>query len=411
VNGAAAATANVTVAPPLVGAFSASKLAGLVPLTVTFNASASGGVGASAGATHWSFGNGLGASGSFVSTTYTSPGEYVAIASLSDRGHGNASEAFVIDAESPTAPGVGVTATVTPAVNVSSGETVAWSASRVGPPAALARTLLAWQFGNGGSAFGPAANETVFSPSDVPAGDRLTAYVELDNAIPSPILRVALPLPGFFAQEAGGFVPAVDALGVNAVFPAPIGLVPFSVTGSVNATGPGGTTVTWTFGDGTNSSAVSFHHVYYGAGEYTVRLQAHDGYADSAVRRSALVANAALAIAGCGPSGRHVAAPYTLHLEPTVSGGTGPPYGFLWTLPNGTQSNATNVTLTFSSAGTYGLTLVVTDAASAAFTCSWAIVVVALPPVTFLEIVAGGVLAGIVLAVVFVVVTRPPPGD
>jgi hypothetical protein len=407
VDGAASATANVTVAPALHATFTASTLAGPVPLVVTFSANATGGFRANASATHWTFGNGQDARGSSVLARYTSPGEYVAIASLADEGYGNASEAFVLDAESLSSAEVGVTATVSPAVNVSSGTTVQGTATPVGPASALASSSVVWDLGNGGSAFGHFANETYFAPADLPAGDELAASVAVDTPLLVPIVRVPILLPGFFANESGGFVPAVDALALSQEVTPSVGLLPLEVTGSAHATGPGGVQLGWTFGDGGSATGGSVDHVYYGAGEFTVRVQAEDGFGDSADRVEAVVANAALTVVGCGTSSRHGTAPYAVHLAPEAAGGTGPPYEYRWTLPNGTVSTATDVNLTFSAAGTYQLVLVVSDPSSGTTGCTWSIVVSSAPPVACLDVLAGGVVVGIALAVVFVVVTRP----
>jgi hypothetical protein len=408
VDGQATSTANVTVGPALQATFAASTLAGPVPLVITFSANATGGDRANASATHWTFGNGRNASGSSVLATYASPGEYVAIASLSDQGYGNASEAFVLDAEAPSSSAVGVTATATPAVHLSSGATVQWTADPVGPVSALVGSSVAWDLGNGGSAFGRFANETYFAPADTPSSDELVASVAVDTSRLTPMVRVPILLPGFFASEPDGFTPAVDALALSEEVSPAAGLLPLAVTGSAHATGPGGVQLDWTFGDGGRATGASVGHDYYGAGKFTVRVRAQDGFDDTGDRLEAVVANAALTVLGCGANDRHGSAPYTVRFAPEASGGTGPPYEYRWTLPNGTVSTATNVSLTFSAAGTYEVVLVVSDPSSATFGCVWAIVVSSVPPVAFLDVLAGGVGVGIALAVVFVVVTRPP---
>jgi len=405
----AMATATVSVAPALVATFNATTLAGPVPLAVTFSATASGGDDASASATHWSFGDGSGATGSSVTATYATVGEYVAIASLSDRGFGNASEAFVIDAEAMGSSAVGLTGTILPAVNLSSGTTVHWNATAVGPASALAGDVVAWNLGNGGSGFGPTANETYTAPVDLLAGNELLASVALDGPRLTPVLKVLIPLPDFFATEAGGFVPAADALQVSEeVYPA-AGVVPLLVAGSATTSGPGGVAVTWLFGDNRSGAGPSVSNVYYGAGDFTVRLQAFDGFGDLSDRTDTVVAGAALTLSGCGPRTRQGVAPYTLDLGPTPSGGAGPPYTFRWALPNGTASTATNVSLRFTSAGTYVVTLVVSDAAQAMYGCAWSITVTSLPAVSFFEVLGGGAAAGVGLAVFFLWATRPRP--
>jgi PKD repeat protein len=403
----ATAETNVTVAPALRATFDASTLSGPVPLTVTFTASATGGYLASASATSWTFGNGRSAAGARVTFTYTTPGEYLAVASLSDGGDGNASEAFLLDAQAPFSSTVGVTGTVTPAVNVSSGASVLWSATPVGPPAEIAGSVVAWNLGNGEGAFGPAANETYFAPGDEPPGNRLLASVAVDAPGLTTLVRVPVDLPGFFATEVAQFVPAVDALYLSADVAPVEGFLPLPVAGLASASGPGGTAVAWTFGDGGSGVGASVRHVYTGAGAFTVRADATDGFSDQASRLVAVVVNSSLALLGCGPSLRYGNAPFTLQLAPGAEGGAGPPYTYTWILPNGSVSHATSLNFTFSAIGTYALTLVVHDAGNGTTDCGWTVVVTSVPGFAFLAIVAGAVGVGVALAVVFVWAARP----
>jgi len=372
-----------------------------------FSASASGGFRANASATKWTLGNGHVAVGVRASATYATAGEYLAIASLSDAAFGNASEAFVIDAEPAGPPGVGITGTVTPAVNVSSGTTVRWNATVLGPPAQLAGSQLVWEFGNGGGALGTQANETFVAPEDLPAHDLLSAGVAVDAADGAPLVAASIPLRPFFAEEAAGFVPAVDALVATAAVTPEAGLLPLGVGAVANASGPGGVSVSWQFGDGGTGSGLSVDHIYYAAGRYTLALQAKDGFDDAAVRLAAIEVHAALDVTGCGASDRQGNAPFTVRLAPTVTGGTGPPYVYRWTLPGGSLSSSANVTLSFGSAGTYVVVLVVSDPTNGTFGCAWSFSITAVPPLTFVDIFGGSVVAGLVLAVVFVAATRP----
>ncbi len=407
-NDQATTEVNVTVALPLEARFTASTLAGPAPLTVDFAASVSGGYEASAGFTHWRFGDGAGAVGASAIALYDLPGEYLAIASVSDHGYGNASEAFLIDVESPAAPSaVGLTGTIEPAVNVSSGTAVTWTAAAVGPTDELVGTVVAFDLGDGGGAFGPTARETYDGLTDVLPDDVLSGSVTLDSVSLTPTLVVPVALPQFFAVEAGGFVPATDALVLTADVPAADGLVPLGTAASASATGPGGATIAWQFGDGATARGPNGSHVYYAAGRYTEKVTAADGFADTAVRLQTVVALPALAVA-CGPGLRFGNVPFTLRLAPTATGGVGPSYRFAWTLPNGTVSNATVVSLTFDAPGRYAVGLTVYDEADATVGCAWSIVVTDVPSVTFLEVIAGGVGIGIVLAAVFVWATRPP---
>ncbi len=301
VNGQATATANVTVAPPLDATFTASRLSGPAPLAVTFSVTATGGDDASAATTRWTFGNGAGATGASVATTYTTPGEYVAFGDLSDACDGNASEAFVLDVTGSGAVAPGITATITPAVNVSSGTTVAWNGSALGSSTALNGSILAWEFGNGGSSFGSTASETFFAPQDLPANDLLEASVALDGPGLTPLVVVSIPLPDFFAEEAGGFLPAVDALQLSVAVAPLTGTAPLSISGTGAVSGPGGAGITWAFGNGANSGGANATHIYAEAGAFVVAAEAKDGFLDTASRLFGIVVDAKSSTPRSGP--------------------------------------------------------------------------------------------------------------
>ena len=409
VNGEARAEVNVTVAPALNATFNASTLFGTVPLRVVFTASAFGGYDASAAATHWSFGSLGHAVGASAAVTYTTPGEYLAVASLSDSGHGNASEAFLLDAEAPGSSSPGLTATVSPAVNVSSGTTVHWSGDALGPSTVLAGTRLVWNLGNGAEAFGPVANETYYASTDLLAADTLAGGFGLDSATLSPILQQPIDLGGFFADEPGGFVPEVNAMVLRAALAPTAGAVPLEVNGTASVHGPDVSLVAWLFGDGSSAVGDRIAHNFYGGGDYTVTVRAYDAYGHVASRLIAIEANQALALTGCTPPTRHGSAPYTVELKPGPVGGAGAPYRYLWSLPQGGSSTAENVSLTFRSAGTYTAQVLVTDPSNATAVCAWTIVVAAPPAVgPPLVLVVGGA-AGAVLTGVFLWATRPVP--
>ncbi len=407
VNGGASATTTVTVDSPLVAAFSASTLAGPAPLTVDFSATVSGGDAATASATHWQFGDGTAATGSTAQATYPTPGEYVAVASVSDDGFGNASEAFLLDVEAPGSSALGLEGTIGPVVNVSSGATVTWNASVVGSVAPSAEDEIVWNLGNGGSAFGGTANETYVASVDLLSGDELSASVSLDTHRLTSIVTVPLYFPDFFATEAGGFVPSTDALVLSAEVAPISGAIPLVVDGTAAVSGPGGAQATWHFGDGKSGSGESVNHVYYGAGLYTIEMQGFDAFNDVGTRLSTVDVNAPLSLSGCAPVSLSGKAPYAVELAPTASGGAGPPYTYAWSLPGGTTSDAASVNLSLPNPGTYAVSLTVTDPVGTMYSCAWSITVTSSPPVGPLDVLAVGGAAGAVLGGVFLWATRP----
>jgi hypothetical protein len=392
----ASANDTVTVAPPLNATFTASTLAGPAPLTVVFSSDVvSGGYGADAATTGWRFGDGSGAVGQSVTAVYTTPGEYLAIGSLSDRGHGNASEAFVIDVEpAHGAVPVGVTATLSPAVNVSSGTTLSDTAQLVGP----AGTITFWNLGDGHSAYGPEIDETYIGPLPPADSNTLSAGLVVEDAYLNALLTVPITLPEFFATEPGGFLPAVDALTLSTDVRPALGVVPFNVSVSGNSTGPGGASLEWRFGDGNSSALGATNHSYAIPGGYTLEGYATDAFGDRATSDTAIAATAPFGVVA-GPSTGSGEAPLTVTFSASAYGGNGPPYGYNWSLPDGNTVEGPALSLTLSSGGTYTVTLDVTDRAGTLIQRSWTVSVTSAPVLTAAEIVALSTGVGILSAV------------
>jgi hypothetical protein len=395
------ASLNVTVAPPLDVTFAASTLSGPAPLMVQFGSSVtSGGYDAQASATRWNFGDGSGATGAAVSTTYDTPGEYLATGVLSDRGDGNASEAFLIDVEPPTGPTpLGVTATIAPAVNVSSGTTVRLAAQPVGPANETHGATILWDLGQGHSAYGDATAETYFGPLAPKLNDTLNLSLTIETAYLVPLVRIPFALTDFFAIEPGGFVPEADALDLGSTAGPATGVAPFEVSANASTTGPGGPSVAWSFGDGNGSSGPTTSHLYRDAGGFTLEAEATDSFGDLAVEDTAIAASAPLGVIG-GPTPSGGTVPLSVRFDVSAVGGKGPPYNYSWTLPNGTQAYGTDLNLSFATVGAYPVTLNVTDSAGDHYERSWTVSVIPVPILSFAEVAAAGSAVGIVLAVV-----------
>jgi hypothetical protein len=359
-NEQATAETNVTVTPPLLGTFAVSRPWGAAPLPVEFSATVQGGYEASASQTHWTFGDGNNAVGASVLETYETPGEYLAVGQVSDAGDGNASEAFLIDVLPPgPLQAVGIVGSIDPAVNVSSGSTVAFTASIVAPSGGMPLTV-GWTLGEGQSAFGPGANQSYFGPFPSPAPNTLLGSVSalLPNTVP--VDTLPFTLPSFFALEANGFVPKVSALALSSTVSPLRGLTPFTVKAGASVSGPGGGTAAWLWGDGESNDSAPASHTYTTAGEYTVEAQGRDAFGDQAVDSFQMVANGALQILG-GPSPSSGAPPVTVTFTALGVGGSGPPYRYRWTFENGTNTTGPSVNVTYRSSGTYSVRVNVSD--------------------------------------------------
>jgi kumamolisin len=418
VNDEAVASTNVTVVPSLDATFSASTLAGPVPLTVDFSASVTGGLDARASASAWTFGDGSNATGASVSVTYSSPGEYLALGRISDAGEGNASEAFLIDAEVGVASPLGIDGTISPAQDLLAGTAVTFSANLVGPiPGGGPAGPTEWQLGLGRSAWQPAGTsiaETYDAPLPSPADDALHGNVSVASNTLVPLRTVPFALGSFYSETTSGTVRAADALTANVTVGPTVGESPIVVSGEVTGSAPSSLECDWTASGSSGAAGCSAGFSLTATGSptpYTVATQVSDSFGDVATFLSAVVVEPALDLVA-GPSTVDGTAPLTVSFTAEISGGSGPPYSFLWTFPNGTTVSNENVSVVFGGAGSYLVHLSVTDSVGDAATDSWTIQVHGPPstlPAAFLLLASAAVGAGVAVAVAIRSRGRPPP--
>ncbi len=400
VDGSAEATENVTVAAPLEATFAASTLYGFAPLKVYFFSSVKGGVDANANQTRWTFGNGESAVGHSVSTTYEAPGEYLALGQISDLGEGNGSELFLVDVAPDTgALPIGLTATISPAVNVTSGAGVRFTATAEGPTSDIAESVIYWNLGFGRSAFGSPVSETYEAPAAPISNNTLLGEVTLETPYLQPIYTAGFHLAPFFQVESSGFVPRVDALDATTNVTPVVNLVPFDIFGNATAGGPRPWGVTWNFGDGTTEDGPVAQHTLYASQGYTVATHVTNAWGDSATLLTGITANGPLGVAGSAVPGGGPK-PLSVTIATAAYGGKGPPYHYAWTFSNGTRATTATVHLYFPEIGTYVLRLNVTDRAGNFALKNFTIVVGYPLPNAPLEIALGSAGLGALVAVV-----------
>ncbi|HYB79100.1 MAG TPA: PKD domain-containing protein [Thermoplasmata archaeon] len=383
------ASATVTVAPPLIGTFSASTTFGSAPLTVNFSASASGGYGANAANTVWTLGNGQQAEGSHASETYRTPGFYLALGHLADMGQGNASEAFLIDvgpapALASTRSPPSLVATVTPAIDVAWGATVNFSAQLYSAEGGPLPALFHWQLGTNASAFRPSFNWTY---PDFTTANNLTVELSATLADNGEMLNATLELPSFNGGRSDGYERAVDGLefGPAAPLEEPEVGLPWGATAPVLA-GPGNLSVSWTLGDGTSEVGRAVSHLFR-EGLYTVTVAAHDSWGDNA---TGVFGVAAWAVPRLNATFSPTTGPAPLEVVFSAGpgGGVGPPYFYTWSFGNGASVDAANGTYTLLARGVYVVSVTVTDDLGFVAEENWTVTVE--PPFT---VVAVGILA------------------
>ncbi len=145
------------------------------------------------------------------------------------------------------------------------------------------------------------------------------------------------------------------------VAPPPAAGFTVSVSGanaSFTNTSANATTYSWDFGDGNTSTAQDPQHTYANDGTYTVTLTATGSCGTSTTTQTVTIATpptagfTATPTADCGP--------LTVQFTSTSSSNA---TSFQWFFPGGTPSSSTaqNPTVTYSSSGTYSVTLIVSN--------------------------------------------------
>lgn len=180
-------------------------------------------------------------------------------------------------------------------------------------------------------------------------------------------------------------VRAYPDLGLHPVVSTNFGEAPLPVTFAANATGGvPALTYLWEFGDGATSASADPMHDYARAGTYTWNLTVTDAQG-TALNASGVVQVLPTLTAQVIASPLGGEAPLTVNLTGNVSGGLGP-YAYAWQFGDGSPPgpNQTTVSHVYASAGTYVVSLNVTDALGVRLTATDSVVVV--PPLA-----AGGI--------------------
>ena len=393
------ASSNVTVAPPLVGSFSATPTSGPAPLTVDFRGNVSGGFGANPAATVWTFGNGQEATGISVAETYSSPGFYLATGHLSDLGQGNVSESFLID----VGPSVGAAlpgppyliATVTPAVDVAWDENVNFSARLMFVNGSEDPALFHWDIASEFGAYRPSFNWTY------PYGDlasALTVGLDVTVLASGQHFNTTLEFASFGGELPNGYPRAADGLEFTPVARMLVVTTPLPwVAAPTQLTGPGTLVVTWAFGDGTTEQNRSASHLF-SEGLYTVIATATDSWGDVATGVFP-VAVSTIESLNASLSATTGTAPFRLTFTATAFGGFGPPYWYAWSFGNGGNLTTANGTHSFEDPGNYLVTLTVTGVFGAIAEKNWTVTVE--PPFAWvgIGILGAGTAVGVVAAI------------
>jgi PKD repeat protein len=254
-------SANVTisVSPGLTLIAIASTTSGAAPLTVNWSASATGGAGPYRWA--WTLNGSVFTTSQDASHTFTSPGTFNVVVTVTDAADANVTHAFEINVTAP----VVFPLKVSLEASALSGEApleVAFSGLAQGGAGGYAGS---WIFGDGMTASGMNASHW-FNAS----GTFTVTFTVLDSHHSSANATLLLNV--------------LAAVGVMAAAPSVSGTAPFNVNFTASPSGGiGPFYYLWTFGDGGTGSGSKVSHRYGGAGTFLASVEVVDSVGHHAV--------------------------------------------------------------------------------------------------------------------------------
>ncbi|MDR7273222.1 PKD repeat protein, partial [Pelomonas saccharophila] len=297
----------------------------------------------------WTFGDGTSASGMSVTKSYSAAGTYTVTLTVTDASGltNSKTQAVVVTAAANQAPVANISGPTSGQVGASLGFSGSGSTDAEGPIASYA-----WTFGDGTSASGASVTKSYSAAGTYTVTLTVTDAGGLSNSKTQAVVISAAANQAPVANISG---PTSGQVGAS---------LSFSGAGSTDAEGPIAS-YAWTFGDGTSASGVSATKSYSAAGSYTVTLTVTDAGGLSNSKTQAVVITAAANQAPVanisGPTSGQVGA----SLSFSGAGSTdaeGPIAGYTWTFGDGTSASGVSATKSYSAAGSYTVTLTVTDA-------------------------------------------------
>jgi PKD repeat protein len=353
--------------------FTADPRRGMAPLTVTFTNRSTDPDGHVA-RFGWSFGDGSGSTGEHPVHTYTEPGDFVVtLVVTDDRGMASPMrrETIRVDRPTGTTPPGGGEANRPPRsdfrVSQRSGAaplTVAFTNHSSDPDADV--LTFSWDFGDGTGSTEPNPTHTYTGPG------KFTVTLMVSDARGGHAERpkqetISVTGSGGSPPPGGANHPPVADFRVSSK----TGAAPLSVTFSNRSSDPDGDAMifSWDFGDGTRTAAESPTHVFMDAGKFVVTLMVTDARGGRAARpkqETITVAANRNPYADFRATPRSGKAPLTVRFENRSSDPDRGAVTSMWDFGDGMTSAEAHPTHTYARAGTYVVTLMVTDAGGAA---------------------------------------------
>ncbi len=319
----------VTVTEPApVAAFASNPTSGTAPLNVTFTDQSTGAITTWA----WDFGDGATSAAQSPTHTYTTAGTYTV--SLTVTGPGGSDTATTAGLVTVTEPAP-VAAFASNPTSGTAPLNVTFTDQSTG-----AITTWTWDFGDGATSAAQSPTHTYTTAGTYTVSLTVTGPGGSDTATTAGLVTVTEPAP-------------VAAFASNPTS----GTAPLNVTFTDQSTGAI-TTWTWDFGDGATSAAQSPTHTYTTAGTYTVSLTVTGpGGSDTATTAGLVTVTEPAPVAAFASNPTSGTAPLNVTF---TDQSTGAITTWAWDFGDGATSAAQSPTHTYTTAGTYTVSLTVT---------------------------------------------------
>jgi len=339
--------------------FTVSPLTPAVNQVVFFNGQAStAGQGHTIESYRWNFGDGTSGSGSTVTHAFTATGTYsVQLTVTDDLGASVTSGGTQVAVGAVPTPTANFT--FSPASPVP-GASVLFDGSSSTPGVGHTLRSYAWTFGD----FAPAPGATLVRPSHAysAAGTFTVTLMVTDDVGQTSVNSKAITVSN------APVTPPSASFTFSPSAPVPNQAVLFNAASSTAGAGHTLASYAWTFGDAATATGVAPSHPYSAAGTFTVTLTVTDEIGQTSVTSKTVTIAPAV---GTPPTARFTFSPaapvpnqavlFNASSSTPGVGHTIPSTGYAWNFGDGATGTGVTPSRSYSAAGTYTVTLTVTD--------------------------------------------------